>query len=230
MIDLERDGDVVVLRMRAGENRFNRGFIDAMNAALDEVEAMEGSPALVTTGEGKFYSNGLDLAWMQGEGAADLDPFIADVHRMFARFLAFPLPTVAAMNGHAFAGGAMFALAHDYRVMRSDRGYFCLPEADLGVPLVDGMTALIREKIGSGPVLRDAVLAGERFASVEAVAASFVDVEAPEDGVLDAAIALVAPLAGKDRSTRQALKRGLYAATLAVLEDPVASVATPRLG
>ena len=229
LVNLRRDGDVFVVEMCDGGNRFRPEFLAELEAAIDEAESSSGAAALVTTGQGKFYTNGLDLDWVIAAGDEGRT-FVADMLRVFARVLSSPLPTAAAINGHAFAGGAMFALAHDYRVMRSDRGYFCLPEADLGVPLVDGMTALIREKIGSGPVLRDAVLAGERFASVEAVAASFVDVEAPEDGVLDAAIALVAPLAGKDRSTRQALKRGLYAATLAVLEDPVASVATPRLG
>jgi len=67
MIDLEKDGDVFVLHMCAGENRFNRTFLDALVAALDEVEKSEGPAALVTTGEGKFDSNGLDLAWMGGE-------------------------------------------------------------------------------------------------------------------------------------------------------------------
>ena len=56
-------------------------------------------------------------------------PTSTRVHRLFARVLAFPRITVAAINGHAFAGGGMLALAHDFRVMRSDRGYFCLPES-----------------------------------------------------------------------------------------------------
>ena len=77
MIDLERDGNVFVLHMQSGENRFNRSFLDALNAALDEVEKSEGAAALVTTGEGKFYTNGLDLTWLMGDGADVMGAFIA---------------------------------------------------------------------------------------------------------------------------------------------------------
>src|SRR5512144_1551091 len=147
MIDLTRHGPVFVLRMLSGENRFNRPFLDAMVAALDEVEGAGGPAALVTSGADKFYSNGLDLAWITGDGQREGAAFIADFLRFLGRVLAFPLPTVAAINGHAFAGGGMFALAHDYRVMRADRGFFCLPEVDLGMGLAPGMMALVQTKL-----------------------------------------------------------------------------------
>jgi len=217
MIDLEKDGDVHVLHMRAGENRFNRDFMDALFAALDEVEKSAGPAALVTTGEGKFYSNGLDLAWMGGDGKDQADALLADVHRMFARFLAFPVPTVAAMNGHAFAGGGMMALAHDFRVMRADRGFFCLPEADLGLPLTPGMNAVVTAKL---PTLtaHEAIVTGGRFGGEACVAKGIVHEAAPEAEVLARAIERARPLAGKDRATQVALKRRLYEAELAILE------------
>jgi enoyl-CoA hydratase/carnithine racemase len=64
LIELDRDGSVFVLRMQSGENRFGPDFLDQVNAALDQVQAAEGPVALVTTGEGKFYSNGMDLDWL----------------------------------------------------------------------------------------------------------------------------------------------------------------------
>src|SRR5262249_29524710 len=140
-LDLRREGQVFVLTMQSGENRFNHTFVDAFNQALDTVEASSGPAALVTIGTEKFYSNGLDLHWIAGEGAGE--DFLASVLRLLGRVLGFPLPTVAAINGHAFAAGAMLALAHDFRVMRADRGYFCLPEVDINLPLAPGMTALI---------------------------------------------------------------------------------------
>ncbi|MBW2314031.1 MAG: enoyl-CoA hydratase/isomerase family protein [Deltaproteobacteria bacterium] len=217
MIDLERDGDVHVLHMRAGENRFNRGFLDALFAALDEVAKSEGPAALVTTGEGKFYSNGLDLDWMSGDGAGEVNEFISDVHRMFARFLGFTLPTVAAMNGHAFAGGGMMALGHDFRVMRSDRGYFCLPEADIGMPLTPGMNALITAKLPK-VTAHEAIITGRRYGAEECAAKGIVHEAVPEAEVLPRAIEIARALTGKDRGTQAALKHRLYEAELAILE------------
>ncbi len=215
-IDLQRDGDVVVLRMQGGENRFNRDSIHAINAALDEVEAMEGSPALVTTGEGKFYSNGLDLAWMSSDEGKAEPGFIGSVLRLFARYLVFPLPTAAAINGHAFAGGLMMALAHDHRVMRADRGFLCLPEIDLGLPLHPGMTAVIQSRLPKQSA-HEAIVSGRRYGGEEARAAGIVQETAAEDEVIEKAIARVAPYAGKSRETMTALKAGLYPHVLEAL-------------
>ena len=68
MIDLQREGDVFILRMDGGENRFGAQALSAWNEALDQVEKVEGPKALVTTGTGKFYSNGLDLDYMASDG------------------------------------------------------------------------------------------------------------------------------------------------------------------
>jgi len=217
MIDVEREGAVFVLRMKRGENRFNRPFLDAFHRALDEVEKSSGPAALVTVGEDKFYSNGLDLAWMSGDGAGEAGVFVRDFVRFFGRLMACPVATVAAMNGHAFAGGAMLALAHDFRVMRSDRGFFCLPEIDIQLPLAAGMTALIKSRLTPN-AFRDTILTGTRLGGAEAHARGIVDEAVTADEVLPCAIARAAALADKDRATYGALKRGMYAETLAVLE------------
>ena len=146
MIELNRTDDVFVLRMDGGENRMNRAWVDSVNEALDVVDAAGDPRALVTTGAGKFYSNGLDLEWL-GTGVEDLGSFAAEVERIFARILGAPYPTVAACNGHTFAAGAMLAMAHDFRVMRADRGFFCLPEVDLQIPLTPGMNALMMSRL-----------------------------------------------------------------------------------
>jgi enoyl-CoA hydratase/carnithine racemase len=200
--------------MKAGENRFNRDFVDSVNAALDEVEASSGPAALVTTGDGKFYSNGLDLAWMAEQD--DARSFVGDVERVFARVLALPMITAAAINGHAFAAGAMLSLAHDYRVMRKDRGYFCLPEIDIDIPVTAGMNALITSRI-SGPALRETTLAGSRVGGEDAARLGIVDETVGENEVLRNAIAYVAPLAGKNRATMKAIKAEQHRATLALL-------------
>ena len=218
-LDLSRDGDVFVLRMKSGENRFNPDFIGAMNAALDEVEASRGAAALVTTGDGKFYSNGLDLDWLaQQEHAASME-FLATVLALFARLVGFPLPTCAAMNGHTFAGGAMLAMAHDWRVMRADRGYFCLPELDLGMPLAHGMRSLLKEKL-ERRVFRDVILTGARLSAEQCLGLGVVDATAPEAEVVSQATERLRPLAAKSRDACKALKRGMYVELLEDLTGP----------
>ncbi|MCZ6783982.1 MAG: enoyl-CoA hydratase-related protein [Proteobacteria bacterium] len=216
MIELERRDDVFVLHLRGGENRFNRSFLSELNRALDQVEKSSPPAALVTTGEGKFYSNGLDLAWLGGEGSDRAGPFLAEVHQLFARVLSFPTATVAAVNGHAFAGGGMLALAHDFRVMRADRGYFCLPEIDLGLPLQPGMTAIIRARL-SAATAHEAIVTGRRYGGEEATRVGIADEAVPEEQVLPRAVERAAALADKDRTTLAALKEGLYRTTLAIL-------------
>lgn len=215
-ISLSRDGTVFVLRLGADENRFHRDFVDAVNAALDEVEAAPGPAALVSIGAGKFYSNGLDLEWMAGAGRDQIGAFLPDVMALLARLLAFPLPTVAAVNGHCFAMGALLALAHDWRVMRSDRGFFCLPEIDLRLPFRPGMTAVLQAKLGPA-VLRDTVLTGARIGAQAAQHLGIVDDAVAEAEVLPRAVARAGALAEKDRATLGALKRSLYADALRVL-------------
>jgi enoyl-CoA hydratase/carnithine racemase len=222
MIDLSRQGSVYVLTMNAGENRFNRASVAALNGALDEVEKDRGPSALVTTGTGKFYSNGLDLDWIGSDECTNRAEFIGDVQRLLARFLTFSRPTVAAVNGHAFAAGAMLLLAQDFSVMRSDRGYFCLPEVDINIPFSLGMSALIAAKLPQ-PVFHEACTTGKRYGGADAARFGIVSESVPEADVLPRAVARAAELAGKDAGTLRAIKRSLYGqavAALSKLEDP----------
>lgn len=221
MIELTRHDAVYVLRMNADENRFRPELLAAIGGALDEVERAEGDAALVTTGAGKFYSNGLDLDALGGQSGAEIAAYVQSVLGLFARILAFPRITVAAINGHAFAGGGMLALAHDFRVMRSDRGYFCLPESDLRLPLQPGMTALIRARLPA-QTAHEAIVTGRRYGGSDALASGVVEHAVAEADVLPRAIAIAGALAAKHAPTLAALKTGLYADALRVLRGDAA--------
>jgi enoyl-CoA hydratase/carnithine racemase len=137
---------------------------------------------------------------------------------LFARMLRLPVVTVAAVNGHAFAAGAMMALTHDFRVMRRDRGYWCLPEADLGMPLAPGMNDLIAARLAP-QVAHEAIVTGRRYPADEAAAAAIVDDTADEDQVVERAVARAATHAGQDRGAVTALRVRLYADLIATLEE-----------
>lgn len=221
MIDLQRDGDVFVLRFDDNENRFSPGFLDAINDALDTVDKTEGPKALVTTGTGKFYSNGLDLDWL-GANQDRFEDYLKRVNAMYARFLSLPLPTVAAINGHAFAGGGMLTLAHDSSVMRTDRGYFCLPEVDLGMSFTPGMSALIQARL-SHATAHEAMLSGRRYTAEQAQEAGIVQRTAAEADVLPAAVELATTLAPKNGKVVGKIRRDMYRGTIEALHGPVLS-------
>lgn len=215
-VSVERREAVTVVRMDRGENRFHPDLLTALEGALDDLAANEDPAALVLTGSGKFFSNGLDLEYL-GANPDQLEAIIGRVQRVFARVLALDAPTVAAVNGHAFAGGGMLALCFDQAVMRADRGYFCLPEADLGMPFTPGMNALITARL-SPPAAHRAMVTAQRFAADEALAAGIVTEVTPEDEVLDRAVERAAALAGKPRQAVGAIKGRLYAEAIELLE------------
>jgi enoyl-CoA hydratase/carnithine racemase len=219
MSSLTRDGDVFVLNLGDGENRFNGDSLTALEGHLAEVEAAPAPRALVTTATGKFWSIGLDLDWLgqQGDGVG---PFITRLNELLARVLEAGVPTVAALQGHTFAGGAMLALAHDERVMRADRGYFCLPEIDIKIPFTPGMTALIAARLPARTA-HEAMTTGRRYGGEEAALAGIVEEAAPEEDVMLRAVARAAALAGKDPATFQTIKQRIYVDALAALRAPL---------
>ncbi len=128
---------------------------------------------------------------------------------VLARVLELGVPTVAAVNGHAFGAGAMLALCHDAVVMRADRGYWCLPEVDLGMELTPGELGLIRAKLPPA-VANEALTTGRRYSGPEALAAGIVQRTAEVDDVLDDATGIAAERAIRAGRTLRSIKRGLY--------------------
>ena len=208
-VDISTEGAVTIVRMTNGENRCNPTMIRALNEAFDAVAASDGPAAIVLTGSGKFFSNGLDLDWMGTVSLNEASALVDELHELLARILLSPVPIIAALNGHTFAAGAMIALACDYRVMRNDRGYFCLPEADINLPFSKGMNALIRATLPLG-TSREAMLTGRRYTAREAIESGIVDAIADEADVVSDAVRRARDVAGKQRSTIEVIKREMF--------------------
>lgn len=209
MLDVTRDGDVVILRLDAGENRFTPPLMDAFERALDDVERAEGPAAVVLTGTGKFFSNGLDLEELMRGGQEGATAYIGRVLGITRRVLTCPAPTVAAVNGHAFGAGALLALAADVQLMRSDRGYFCMPEVDIKVSLHPGMSALLRARVPNR-VAHELIVTGARLGGADAAARGIVDEALDEAALLPRAVAIAASRASKAGASTSVLKKSLY--------------------
>jgi Delta3-Delta2-enoyl-CoA isomerase len=204
-ISLTREGSVAVLTWNEEENRINLDSLSRLNELLDELDAVEGPLAVVLTGSGKFFCNGLDLARF----ADRRDEFVETLHVLewtIGRLLVFPAYTVAAINGHAFAGGALISCAFDYRVMREDRGYWCMNEAEIGLALDERLWSILANRLPRATATVAATTA-RRFSGPDALRFGIVDAVASESDVLDHAKKVADDLATLDRPTLGLHKR-----------------------
>jgi enoyl-CoA hydratase/carnithine racemase len=214
-IQIERAGPLRIVRMIAGDNLVDMAFLDAFNAALDELEREPEDIALVTVGEGKLYSTGFDRAALADPAqCADL---VERAVALCGRLMSFPVPSCAAINGHAFGIGAMLALSQDFRVMRADRGFMGYPELSLGLPLHPGMYALLMHRIPTA-LLHEMLLGGVRIGGARAAQAHVVDEACAEHEVLPRALERAHALLGRPRALYREYKRNLHRAPLEVIE------------
>jgi Delta3-Delta2-enoyl-CoA isomerase len=217
MPTLTQDGPLWTIDLGDDENRFSPQWLSSVEEFLDALTNTDEPAALVTTGSGKFYSNGLDLDWI-GAHPEEMGAYVDRVQALFERVLTLPVPTVAAVNGHAFGAGSMLAMAHDYRVMREDRGYFCFPEVDIHIPFTPGMSALIMSKVSARTAV-DAMTTGRRYPAEEATVAGLVDDRASLDKLPAVAAAHVENLSGKDRNALGKIKATMFADVVTALRQ-----------
>jgi enoyl-CoA hydratase/carnithine racemase len=163
----------------------------------------------------KFFSNGLDLQWMLHAANSNSDDNSNDVSssessksdnstnsnhiskmiesfnaQVLARILTLPFRTIAAINGHCIGAGLFLALACDYRIMRTKRGYLQWPEARLGMRLTKGFMELSKAKIKSEDVLREGILTAKKYSPNEALASGIIDATYPIEELYNRAFQL----------------------------------------
>jgi enoyl-CoA hydratase/carnithine racemase len=224
LIDLERDGPIFTLTMDEGENRWNTTFVRSFSKILDEIESSDGPGALVTTSSSeKFFSNGLDMPWISAENPSDEDPggdrkaFGAEFMTVMSRVITLPIPSIAAINGHAFGAGFMLAMCHDQRIMREDRGFVCANEMQLGMIIPKPELALFRHKLPANTFFETVQLA-RRWNGPAALEAGVVQQITDAEALLGAARARAEELAplGANRKVFKAQKESMYGEKAAI--------------
>ncbi|KAF3177647.1 hypothetical protein EYR41_008710 [Orbilia oligospora] len=153
------------------DNRLLTSFIETFTLALALLRTNHPHGVLITTsGNPKFYSNGLNL-----EHVASQDLWWSKIFWPFMKnLLTYPMPTVALINGHAFAGGFITSMCHDYRVMNPSKGFLCMNELEFGAPLIPPLTSIFRNKL-SAKTYRSIVLEAHRFTGPQALKEDIVD-------------------------------------------------------
>lgn len=155
---------IFVIKMAANDNRFNPDFCNSLQSALNYITDQEllnhkHKFALIITGAGRFFSNGLDLKYLMS--TPDPNQFLIKHYEpLLFKFLTLGIPTVALVNGHAFAGGMCLALAQDYRLAASQsKALLSMNELLIRASIPAGMLAVLRAKLASPSILRDCIYA-----------------------------------------------------------------------
>jgi Delta3-Delta2-enoyl-CoA isomerase len=201
------------------DNRLTPEFNATFLLALDIIEHRLGKGVVITTSSiTKFYSNGLNYE------SAIRDPnfFPNSLYPLWRRLITYPMPTMALMNGHAFAGGLMTAAMHDYRIMNPHKGFVCLNELDFGAHLQPAMASVFRVKLGM-TALRNMVLESRRFPALEALKEGIID----GVGGLNETLAFIQEmkLTDKAQSTSYGkIKEELYREVVKDLDEAAASI------
>jgi enoyl-CoA hydratase len=221
---IERKHDhVAVVTMSTNKvNAQNPAFFDAFHVAFDRLEAEFDDCAVVLTGTGKVFSAGLDLdhhfAMFARRDLKEIDKWFAAYRATNLRLFTYPRPTVAAINGHAYAGGFITAIDCDYRIAAEGELQFALNEVSIGVPMPAVYCEIIKHAIGT-----QAASEFTQFAQVydleAAKRAGIVQKTAAPNELLDAAIAWAAQVKPDCYPAYEFSKHALQATTMAAIDS-----------
>jgi enoyl-CoA hydratase/carnithine racemase len=204
--------DVYVIALARGKaNALHSETIDELLAAVNEARSLDAARSLVlASARPRFFSAGFDAGEVFQYGREEMTEFFGRFIGLFEALLHFPKPVVAAVSGHAYAGGAVLALAADARVMAEGDSRFALNEVNLGVVITPGM---MRAVVAAGGLrtARRLVLEGEPLTAAQALEVGIADELAPEREVLSRAMARARDLAAKPPEAFAAIKRILHA-------------------
>lgn len=188
---VEPHDEVTVVRLNHGKaNALDTQLCRDLVSCLAELTE---AGAVVLTGTGGIFSAGVDLHRILAGGAAYIDEFLTALSDAFIALFTFPGPVVAALNGHAIAGGAVLAAASDHRVMNAGHGRIGVTELAVGVPFPISALEVLRCAYGRN--LRQLVYFGQTYPAAEALSLTLVDETVPEPDVLTRALEVAHQLA-----------------------------------
>lgn len=176
MCILEKKGNIFILTLTGNdEHRLNPTLLNSIKSALHRVrQQATTSSVLITTAHGKFFSNGYDIDWAQDNKSRII--LIDDLLRsVVSELLSLPMPTIAAVTGHASAAGYILALSHDYVLMRSDRGFLYMSELDIDHVIPAWFIAIVDAKVGDAAARRKIVMQAAKVTAKEAVRLGIID-------------------------------------------------------
>jgi enoyl-CoA hydratase len=217
-LGIEGHGDIAVLRLHHGKaNALDIDLCRGLIGALDDV-AKADARALVLTGTGRMFSAGVDLLQLQEGGAPYVTEFMPLLRQAFESLFSFSKPVVAALNGHAIAGGCVLACASDRRLMASGAGRIGVPELRVGLPFPTVALEAIRLAVAPS-FLQSVVYDGQTYEPEEALGFGLVDEIVTPEALLDEALRAARAMAAAPPAAFAFTKHQLRASGLARIAD-----------
>ncbi len=213
---------IAIITLTNGENRQNLVFAKTLNGMLDEIIADKSITALIiTSNDEKNFSQGIDVMWitdqMQKNDHQPVIDFINEMDLVFKKLLLYPIPVIAAINGHAYGNGSILSCACDFRFMRSDKGFFCFPEVNIGIPFRWGMNAFVKKAIPLH-IFSQMQFTGNRFTAPELEKHNIIVKACANQEELMASAIAYAKTFNKKRGIFSELKKRLYSDIINVLD------------
>jgi enoyl-CoA hydratase len=216
MFETEERGDVAILRLAHGKaSALDIELCEGLAATLDALEASP-AKAVVLTGSGRIFSAGVDLKRLIEEGAPYVERFFPALAATMLRLFRFEKPLVAAINGHAIAGGCVMALACDYRVMADGGGRIGMPEFHVGVSYPAVVVEIVRAALPANR-LAEVLILGTNWKPGEALERGIVNEVVPDGRALDRALEVAALMGSLPAAAFALTKRQLRAPALECL-------------
>jgi 3,2-trans-enoyl-CoA isomerase len=202
---------VTTLTLTRGKvNAMNEEMVDHLLATLQHLKADTETRALILTGQGSFFSFGFDVPELYDYSPADFTRFLTKFTDLYLRLFEFPKPLIAAINGHAVAGGFMIATPCDYRVMASGKAKISLNEVTFGSSVFAGSIEILNCVTGHRNA-ETIALGGKMYSAGEAQELGLVDEVAEPDVVLSRAQAKAVEMTARDSVAYAAIKKLLRA-------------------
>jgi enoyl-CoA hydratase len=222
-VRIEQRGEVALVTIdRPPANALDLELLEDGRHALEELAAAEPGAVVITGREG-FFSAGVDLKLAPTLDAAAQRAMVEGINRLFAGWYSFERPVVAAVNGHAIAGGLILALCADHRVGGAS-GKLGLTELRVGIPYPLAAIAVVKAEL-SAPAARELVLRAELIGPREALELGALDELVADGEVLPRALAVAQELAALPGSAygqiKHQLRRQAIEALSRIGEDPL---------
>ncbi len=192
LIETKIDKAIAVVSMRNGKvNAMDLRFLQQLNNTLQSLANDDTVRFVIVAGNDRVFSAGVDLKRVVNEGLDYLDEFLPELNKMFLKVFQFPKPLIAAVTGHAIAGGCVLASGADYRVI-SDQAKIGVPELRVGVPFPASGMEIMRWAANSHS-FKQMINTGATFQGDEAVRAGMADESAASNDVIEKAKLAIEP-------------------------------------